>query len=157
MNDKLARLKTIGFTLAGSWKTTENAIAFESNQMMSARNVLYAFVLNGELVYIGKTTNTLRHRMQRYKTPAKNSKKGGTTNIKNHKNIKDSLARGKSVQVFVLPDNGLLQYGGFHVNLAAGLEDSLVRELKPLWNGGKKESAQQSLTPTEDESYAPTE
>src|SRR5439155_270636 len=83
-------------------------------------------------------TNMLGHRMQRYKTPPKNSKKGGTTNIRNHKNIKECLAQGKPVEVFVLPDNGLLQYGGFHINLAAGLEDSLVRELKPAWNGGMK-------------------
>jgi hypothetical protein len=94
--------------------------------------------------------------MQRYKTPAKNSTKGGTTNINNHRNLKESLAKGMTIQIFVLVDNGLLQYGGFHVNLAAGLEDSLVRELTPLWNGGRKESAEQTIEPTEDESYAPT-
>lgn len=156
MKDKLARLKAIGFTLAGTWKNADSAITFDSNQLTTARNVLYAFVMDGEVMYIGKTTNTLHHRMQRYKTPAKTSTKGGTTNIKNHRNIKDCLAQGKIIQVFVLPDNGLLQYGGFHINLAAGLEDSLVRELKPPWNGGKKESANQTLEPTEGESYAPT-
>jgi len=35
----------------------------------------------------------------------------------------------------VLPDNGLLHYGQFHVNLAAGLEDSIISVLQPEWNG----------------------
>ena len=38
------------------------------------------------------------------------------------------------VEIHALPDNGLLYYRGFHVNLAAGLEDSLVATLKPVWN-----------------------
>jgi len=33
-----------------------------------------------------------------------------------------------------LPDNGLLHFGDFHVNLAAGLEDSIIKTLNPLWN-----------------------
>jgi len=47
----------------------------------------------------------------------------------------------------VLADHGLLHYGGFHVNLAAGLEDSLIRDLNPPWNGGKKESRNEKLEP----------
>lgn len=38
------------------------------------------------------------------------------------------------MEIHVLPDNGLLYYGGFHVNLAAGLEDSLVATIRPVWN-----------------------
>ena len=155
MNDKLIRLTNIGFTLAGSWMTNGSGIAVKLDKMKTARNVLYAFFVDKELVYIGKTTIKLHDRMQRYKTPAKKSKMGGTTNIKNHLKIKDCLMLGKEVQVYVLPDNGLLHYGGFHINLAAGLEDSLVRELTPSWNGGKKESKQQSFEPTEYQSYAP--
>jgi hypothetical protein len=34
-----------------------------------------------------------------------------------------------------LRDNGLLHYGAFHINLAAGLEDDLIAKLKPAWNG----------------------
>ena len=53
------------------------------------------------------------------------------------------------MDIFVLPDNGLLHYGLFHVNLAAGLEDSIVRELNPPWNGDQKEAPNQALQPTE--------
>jgi hypothetical protein len=46
------------------------------------------------------------------------------------------VAAGTSVEIHALPDNdnGLLYYGGIHVNLAAGLEDSLIAALKPSWN-----------------------
>jgi hypothetical protein len=40
---------------------------------------------------------------------------------------------GGSVSILVLPDHGLLKYGGFHLNLAAGLEDDIVSQLKPRW------------------------
>jgi hypothetical protein len=55
------------------------------------------------------------------------------------------LVNGKSVEIFALQDNDLLHYGGFDVNLAAGLEDSLVRDLSPPWNGGQKESLSQMV------------
>ena len=46
------------------------------------------------------------------------------------------LAEGKTVEVFALPDSGQHQFGGFHLNLAAGLEDAIIRDLQPPWNGG---------------------
>lgn len=47
---------------------------------------------------------------------------------------KQLLFEGKTVHIHALPDNGLLFYGGFHVNLAAFLEDALIAELKPSSN-----------------------
>lgn len=41
---------------------------------------------------------------------------------------------GSVVDLFALPDHGLLHFGTFHINLAAGLEDSIVSSLKPEWN-----------------------
>jgi hypothetical protein len=143
MPDNLARIKAIGFAFAGQWMLAENGIAFELvEDVATARNVLYAFVVDGDLVYVGKTVLALHDRMQRYKTPAKSSAKGGTTNIKNNGNILESLRQRRTVEIFVLADNGLQNLGEFHVNLAAGLEDSLVRQLKPAWNGGKNESTE---------------
>ena len=57
-----------------------------------------------------------------------------TTNIKNNDLIKEFLLRGEAVDILALPDHGLLHYGTFHINLAAGLEDSLVSVLNPEWN-----------------------
>ncbi len=151
----MPRINEIGFKLAGHWKSSKDGIVFELNGFGAQKNVLYCFVVAGDVVYVGKTVNSLQHRMQRYKTPARKSPKEGGTNIKNNKNIRGCLAQGKGVEIFVLPDNGLLHYGKFHVNLAAGLEDSIVKGLAPLWNGGKKESPQQALVPTVDDAAPP--
>ena len=51
--------------------------------------------------------------------------------------LKKLLSEGKFVHVHVLPDNGLLFYGVFYVNLAAGLEVALIAQLKPAWNGAE--------------------
>jgi len=115
------------------------------NDLGGARNVLYAFAVDGSLMYVGKTVQPLRARMTGYRNPAPTQ----STNIKNKSNIRQCLDEGKRVEIYVLPDNGLLYYGKFHVNLAAGLEDSVVRELNPPWNGGQKEATNQTLQPTE--------
>ncbi len=145
MDDKLGRLKAIGFTVAGVWTIDGDGIACELSELGTARNVLYAFAVDGQLMYVGKTVQALRARMAGYRNPGQTQ----VTNIRNNRNIRQSLERGKKVEVYVLPDIRLLQYGMFHVNLAAGLEDSVVRELDPPWNGGQKEAANETLQPTE--------
>ena len=42
-----------------------------------------------------------------------------------------------SVEIYVWACDGLMTYGGFGVDLAAGLEDSIVHELQPQWNKRK--------------------
>ncbi len=139
----LQRLVDIGFARAGGWSLDEGTLGFDVSHYAQARNVLYAFVIDDELRYIGKTSRVLRSRMAGYRTPGATQ----STNITNHQHILAALGRGQRVDIYVLPDNGLLHYGGFHINLAAGLEDSLIRELVPPWNGGKKETSAQTLAP----------
>jgi hypothetical protein len=145
MDDKLARLKEVGFVAIGQWTSDGEGIAYKLRDLANASNVLYAFAVDGQLKYVGKTGQPLRKRFDGYKCPAKTS----STNVKNNLKIRECLDRNKSVEVFALPDSGMLSYGGFHLNLAAGLEDSLVRDLEPPWNGGKKEGRDESLLETE--------
>lgn len=105
--------------------------------------MLYAFVVGDEVLYIGKTVQPLRARMRGYERPAPTQ----STNERSHAKIREFLAGGREVQVLALPDNGLLHYGGFHVNLAAGLEDSIVRELRPKWNVTGKPSEPALVAP----------
>ncbi len=131
------RLIKIGFQCAGHWKLDDDRLICKLTSQMKTPKVLYAFVSNGEIKYIGKTTQSLKGRMLGYQNPGPTQ----STNIKNNKNIKALLKAGEAVDVFVLPDTGLLRYGGFHLNLAAGLEDSLISDISPPWNrkhGGNK-------------------
>lgn len=63
MTDGLTHLIDIGFKVAGMWNVDGKAIAFDLNEFGNARNVLYAFTADGELMYVGKTVQPLRSRM----------------------------------------------------------------------------------------------
>lgn len=125
------RLIKIGFEDIGHWLIENGDLVYTLKKQATQKNVLYAFAVDGEIKYIGKTTRTIAERMYGYKKPSGTQK----TNIKNNKNILDALSLGKAVNIFVLPDNGLMHYGIFHLNLAAGLEDSLINTINPEWNG----------------------
>jgi len=128
---QMKRLVDIGFQKVGCWKLKEEQVALELNSQENTNNVLYAFVSDGTVMYVGKTTQPLKKRMYGYLKPGKTQ----STNIKNRNNILASLKAGNFVDIFALPDSGLLNYGGFHVNVAAGLEDSLISNISPSWNG----------------------
>jgi hypothetical protein len=80
--------------------------------------------------YGGKSIQKLCERMGGYRSPGPKS----TTNIRNRQNILELLAAGAAVDIYALPDNGLMHYGPFHLNLAAALEDSIIKTLRPEWN-----------------------
>jgi len=129
------RLIEIGFKYAGNWTISGEKLICDLTGYSVTKNVLYAFISNGDIKYIGKTTQQLRTRFSGYKNPAPSQ----STNINNNANIRALLIRKVPVDIFVLPDNGLLNYGDFPINLAAGLEDALIEQIAPLWNGGNSE------------------
>ena len=129
------RLLEIGFEPAGHWLVVDGKLKFDLTRHSTQANILYAFVCDAEVMYVGKTVRMLATRMSGYKTPGKTQ----TTNINNNRRILEVLARGAAIEILALPDNGLLHYGKFHLNLAAALEDDIIRKLDPPWNGGKPE------------------
>jgi hypothetical protein len=126
----LQRLLDMGFRKVGEWKLSSGEIRCELVAEEKSKNILYAFESDGTILYIGKTIQPLKARMYGYQNPGPTQ----STNKKNNANLKKILCAGQSVSIFVLPDHGLLYYGGFHLNLAAGLEDNLVLQVKPKWN-----------------------
>jgi hypothetical protein len=127
----LPRLQHIGFRHVGHWHLTASKLAYSLDTERDSRNILYAFVSGTEILYIGKTTQSLKKRMYGYQNPGNSQ----FTNIKGNKLISDILVSGDTVEIYALPDHGLLHFGDFHINLAAGLEDSLIAKLQPKWNG----------------------
>ena len=126
----MKRLLDIGFRKVGDWSSSATGIEFSLSDCSNARNILYCFVADKSVLYVGKTTQTLNKRMYGYKNPGPTQ----STNIKGKANISGLLANGRQIEIYALPDNGLLHLGVFHINLAAGLEDSIVRNLNPPWN-----------------------
>jgi hypothetical protein len=144
MDDRLLR---IGFEAAGEWHITGERIRARFDRHAGQQNVLYAFVRNGEVMYVGQSERTLRERMRNYASP---SEKGNSTNQKINRNIAELLRSRVSVEIFALPDNGLMHYGQFHLNLAAGLEKSIIRELLPPWNWKSRNGEKVLVTERDD-------
>ena len=98
----LQRLIKLGFKRAGEWKLNHDSpdrkITFELVEIdVDEPNVLYAFVANNELLYIGKSVKTLKKRLAGYQRPGKSQ----FTNIRSNKNILDLLSRQKGVEIYV--------------------------------------------------------
>jgi hypothetical protein len=143
-NLTLKDLERIGFTKIGKWKALESlknpdkkAYKFrkpidhewkdESFIEFSAKKILYAFVFGEEIKYIGKTTKGVKERLKWYVDP---SITGHSTN----KNVNEKIYKlvqpcesNKNMDIWVFaPDPDTLKYKGFDLDLAAGLEESLI-------------------------------
>jgi len=139
----MQRLFEIGFQRVGSWSLKSDELVLQLDDLADRQNVLYAFVSGSTVKYVGKTTQSLQRRMFGYQKPNIDQR----TNWRNRITIVELLNRGQQVEVLALADTGLLRYGSFHLNLAAGLEDSIIQTLKPEWNGGRTSAVVE--TPTE--------
>ena len=128
------RLLNIGFINVGHWLLNNDKIRHNLVSHNTERNVLYCFVSNGKVMYIGKTTMTLKKRMDGYQNPSLTQ----STNIRINSLIKSFITNKKPIDIFILVDNGLLKYGNFKLNLAAGLEDTLIKEIDSRWNYSNK-------------------
>lgn len=130
MSGGAQKLEAMGFVRCGEWHLEGTQLKYALERHATAQSVLYAFIVSGDVVYIGKTTQQLQRRMYGYQQPGPTQ----STNIKCNAYLREALHSNKAVAIHALPGNGLLYYGGFHVNLAAGLEDSIISGIKPSWN-----------------------
>jgi len=127
----IAKLIRVGFEAVGEWLLEGGILRYRLSKYSEARKVLYAFVSNGRVLYVGKSVRTLAQRLDGYMKPGPTQ----STNIKNHQHIQDMLRQGKEMKIFAFaPAEDEMVYRGIPLNLAAGLEDGLIAELQPLWN-----------------------
>lgn len=102
--------------------------------LLEEPNVLYAFVQDEEVQYIGKTTRSVRKRFAGYQRPGRTQR----TNVRCNRNIKEALKGGAEIRILVFAPISDLRYREYEINLAAGLEDSLIKAFDPPWNGREK-------------------
>lgn len=136
------RLKSIGFESIGSWEEDQRypeRLAYGGNDAagnikakLRVASALYAFVQGSDVRYIGKTARSISKRFVGYCNPAN----GKATNYRCHMKIKDGLKIGKKTEILIFVPISELNYGEFQIDLAAALEESLIRRLNPPWNGG---------------------
>ena len=82
-----------------------------------------------EPLYLGKTIVSLRQRMASYRNPGPTQR----TNIRLKERIRDELRAGRRIAVYALWP-GDLEWRGLPIDLAAGMEAALIRDMRPLWN-----------------------
>jgi len=123
-------LLDLGFEEVGEWLFEGGSLQFRLTQHSNERNILYAFVAQGEVKYIGKSNQTLNGRMNGYKHPGPTQ----STNINNNARIKDLLHKGIPVQILAFVQKEEMFYHDVPINRAAGLEDNLIARIRPPWN-----------------------
>lgn len=136
-------LISIGFRNIAEWKrgqvdgqldyTPHPSAEADFPALIDSPNALYAFVGNNLVYYIGKTARSLKKRFYGYRFPSPRQ----TTNIVCNREISSLLDKGKRVEIYIFAAPSDLQWNGHTINLAAGLEDSLIQSFQPTWNGGK--------------------
>lgn len=133
-------LYALGFREAAKWRPHGELLGYvftqeqaELSAIFDVADALYAFCEGDRVLYIGKTARSLRRRMAGYCRPGSSQ----ATNRRCHDHIRSKLAAGREISILAFAPPGLLQYGGFEINLAAGLEDALIRQFSPPWNGGR--------------------
>lgn len=133
-------LLSIDFNEIGEWALSEGVISYffynPNDGRMNCDNILYAFTeyrlndVDGTVRYIGKTTKKLSQRFVGYKNPGNSQ----ATNQRVSAKIKKAIESGSKVGILVFTDVSPLLWGGYNLNVAAGIEDSLIQKLQPEWN-----------------------
>jgi hypothetical protein len=90
---------------------------------------LYAFTCGWKVLFIGRANGTLSNRLAKLNFPSDESNDEKILN-----SIGKLLSSKKEVRILVLSNDAHLSWGGFAVDLGAGLEKSLVTSFLPPWN-----------------------
>lgn len=135
----LETLISVGFQKVGNWTVTVNqTLIITSPEVLDTSwsvvqnrcPALYAFVVDGEVKYLGKTAMPLRQRFYGYLNPGSGQK----TNLRVNEKICKSLANGTDVEIWVFFGADQLQWLDYPINVPAAIEDALISDLQPEWN-----------------------
>jgi len=128
--ESLKKLVSLGFERAGRWFWEGKDLNFELNQHSKEKDILYAFIVDGKVKYIGKTLQTLHKRIYFYKNCGPSQR----TNIRVREKIRTCLKQGSQVLIYALVQKMPLMYQDIAINIAAGIEDNLIAHVNPEWN-----------------------
>jgi hypothetical protein len=122
-------LHQAGFQLLGEWIGHEEGIKLTFTPPKDVPSV-YAFLVDGDLKYIGLTQKCLRRRMSGYRSGQGTQR----TNIRVRALIRAALHSGRKVQVLAISPREEMEWRGLPISIAVGLEAGLIRKLNPVWN-----------------------
>ncbi len=123
------RLTASGFSLSARWKLQANSRVRLIGEPPKQPGI-YAFAVDGEVCYVGSTQGGIAKRLRPYEITK--DKKRLAFRIKTL--IRKALKSGSEVTVLTIINLKPIQWRGLPVDLIAGLEKGLIRELQPKWN-----------------------
>lgn len=88
-------------------------------------HIVYLHVVDGQIVYVGESSNTFRNRMRLYITH------DGLTNARVRLFIKNVLSKGKRVETYYFKPDCVLISNTLVVNPYVGLEQELISRINP--------------------------
>ena len=117
-----------GFKLLGVWTQPSAGEILLSAKAPNDPGV-YAFILDGVIVYVGLTQTGLRTRLDHYRRG--HERQRTSSRVKGL--IATALSEKKRVEVLIVIPPAL-DWNGLPINTAAGLEMGLIKSIKPVWN-----------------------
>ena len=126
----LEKIISLGFEQVGRWFWNGDDLDFEITKHAKERDILYAFVVDGEVKYLGKSIQTLYKRIYLYKNCGPSQR----TNIRVRDKLRACLKNGSRVLIYAFVQKMPLMYQDIPINLAAGVEDNLIAAIRPEWN-----------------------
>lgn len=121
-------LEAGGFIRAGAWRLNEDhsRAAFHGDAPSEAG--VYAYLVDGVISYVGSAQRGLARRLRRY-VLADNKR----TSMRVRQEIEKQLQDGRAVDVFtIVPEH--MTHNGLPIDPVVGLEEGLIRFVKPEWN-----------------------
>ena len=115
-------LEELGFEHAATWSLDQDLLSITYHNHQDTSGLLYAFVSNQIVRYVGVTERTFLNRMYGYRMPGR----GQATNIRVNSQITQLLLEGASVRVYCLSGTEEVFYRGIRINLPAGIENPLI-------------------------------
>lgn len=130
MSVTLTHLSAAGFQHLGDWQLGPDhgphGVGWTFACPLDAG--VYAFAVGGQVMYVGSAQRGLRSRLRHYVTASKLP-----TAARVRAEIITTLTAKQVVQVYALTPPRL-DWNGLPVDLVAGVEEGLIRSLRPAWN-----------------------
>ncbi|WP_187276711.1 GIY-YIG nuclease family protein [Methylobacterium sp. WL30] len=117
-----------GFTPAGYWQLKPDSSRAVFHGDAPKERGVYAYLVDGVISYVGSAQIGIRVRLRRY-VLADNKR----TSMRVRQAIESELRAGRTVEVFtIVPEP--INYRGLPIDPVVGLEEGLIRFVKPEWN-----------------------
>lgn len=116
-----------GFVRLGTWTAADGKISLEIPAPKTPG--VYAFVIAGEVKYVGVTHASFHQRMGNYRLGNAAQRTSSRINLQ----IADELAAGRVVEIYLATPEAST-WNGLPVNMAAGLEEGMIQAFSPPWN-----------------------